>query len=60
MSTRGSGLSALQKIVAKYQTKRHNIEAQLDAINNTLRQPKDNQRKGKEEERILTVIGVLI
>ena len=60
MSTRGSGLSVLQKIVAKYQTKRHNIKAQLDAINNTLRQPKDNQRKGKEEERILTVIGVLI
>ena len=41
-SKRGSGLSTLQMTAAEYQTKRHNIEAQLDAINNTLRQAEDD------------------
>eukprot|EP00579_Thalassiosira_antarctica_P001997 CAMPEP_0201868672 /NCGR_PEP_ID=MMETSP0902-20130614/2454_1 /ASSEMBLY_ACC=CAM_ASM_000551 /TAXON_ID=420261 /ORGANISM="Thalassiosira antarctica, Strain CCMP982" /LENGTH=1327 /DNA_ID=CAMNT_0048394037 /DNA_START=180 /DNA_END=4163 /DNA_ORIENTATION=+ len=54
-----STLSTLQKTAADYQAKRSTIEAQLDAINNTLRQAKDDRRKDKEEERILTAIGAL-
>lgn len=54
-----SSLSSLQKTAAEYQTKRHNIVTQLDAINNTLRQAKDDRRKDKEEERILNAIGAL-
>jgi len=52
-------LSVLQKTAAEYRTKRHNIETQLDGINNTLRQAKDDRRKDKEEERILNAIGAL-
>ena len=54
-----SELEALQKIASEYQTKRNAIETQLDQINNTLRQAKDDRRKDKEEERIVNAIGAL-
>mmetsp|Transcript_13150 Transcript_13150/g.27812 ORF Transcript_13150/g.27812 Transcript_13150/m.27812 type:complete len:1101 (-) Transcript_13150:41-3343(-) len=54
-----SELKALQKSTAEYQQKREKIESQLDQVNNLLRQAKDDRRKDKEEERILTAIGAL-
>ncbi len=44
---------------AEYQQKREKIERQLDQVNNSLRQAKDDRRKDKEEERILSAIGAL-
>jgi len=52
-------LQSLQKSASEHQTKRENIERQLDQIGNTLRQARDVRRKGKEEERILNTIGAL-
>lgn len=54
-----STLQALQKAASDYQSKRSAIEVQLDTIQNTLRQAKDDRRKDKEEERILSTIGAL-
>ncbi|ACI64866.1 smc1, partial [Thalassiosira pseudonana CCMP1335] len=53
-------LQAVQKTASEYQTKRDTLETQLDQINNTLRQAKDDRRKDKEEERILNAIGALM
>ena len=54
-----SELEALQNTASEYQTKRDALEAQLDKINNTLRQAKDDRRQGKEEERITNAIAAL-
>jgi len=52
-------LQDLQKSASEYQNKRDAIETQLDKINNSLRQAKDDRRKDKEEERVLTAISAL-
>jgi structural maintenance of chromosome 1 len=59
LATAESSLSSLQKSDSEYQTKRTSIETQLETINNTLRQAKDDRRKDKEEERILYAIDAL-
>ena len=52
-------LQDLQKSASEYQNKRDAIEAQLDKLNNSLRQAKDDRRKNKEEERVLSAISAL-
>ncbi|KAL9184441.1 hypothetical protein ACHAXT_002527 [Thalassiosira profunda] len=52
-------LKSVQKAASDYSSKRATIETSLDQINNTLRQAKDDRRKDKEEERILSAIAAL-
>ncbi|KAL7543841.1 hypothetical protein ACHAXR_013280 [Thalassiosira sp. AJA248-18] len=59
LSKSESTLQTLQKTASDYQAKRSVIESQLDTIQNTLRQAKDDRRKDKEEERILSAIAAL-
>jgi len=59
LTTSETTLTELQESLSGYQTKRAAIESQLDKIQNTLRQAKDDRRKSKEEDRILNAIAAL-